>query len=150
MSNKKILIINGPNLNMLDQRDPAIYGGVSLDKAQKDCQQLGKELGLKIDFRQSNSEAELIDWIQKAVIEEPAEAIIINAAGYTHTSVAIRDALEIFTNPKVELHISNIFKREEFRKNSLLSDVVDAVISGFGISGYSIALLGVSNMISGK
>ena len=148
MSKKKVLIINGPNLNLLARRDKKTYGGVSLDKAKNDCTQLSKELGLEIDFRQSNNEAEIIGWIQDAL--DIADGIIINAAAYTHTSVAIRDALEMFDRAKVELHISNIYKREEFRKNSLISEVVDAVISGFGIDGYSIALLGINNLIDSK
>jgi 3-dehydroquinate dehydratase-2 len=142
---KKILILNGPNLNLLHKRDKKIYGDVSLEKIENDCKILAKELGLKVELRQSNSEGELVNIIQEAV--ENFDGIIINAAAYTHTSVAIRDALEIFQNPKIELHISNIFKREEFRQNSFLSDVVDAVISGLGIKGYTIALLAMNNMI---
>lgn len=146
---KKILILNGPNLNMLAKRDKEIYGhNASLEKARADCVQLALELGIEIDFKQSNNEGEIVTWIQSAI--GSADGIIINAAAYTHTSVAIRDALEIFHKPKVELHVSNIFKREEFRKHSYLSDVVDAVISGFGIDGYTIALLGMSNLIDNK
>ena len=145
---KKILILNGPNLNMLAKRDKKIYGGNSLEKAENDCRQLAKELGIEIDFKQSNNEGEIIELIQKAV--DNYSGIIINAAAYTHTSIAIRDALEIFNKVKVELHISNIYKREEFRKTSLISDVVDAVISGFGIDGYSLALLGASNLMDAQ
>lgn len=148
MSKKKVFIINGPNLNLLARRDKKIYGGQSLDKAKNDCLQLAKELGLEIEFRQSNEEGVIINWIQDAL--DIADGIIINAAAYTHTSVAIRDALEIFDRPKIELHISNIYKREEFRKNSLISNVVDAVISGLGIDGYSVALLGINNLIDNK
>ena len=148
MSKKKVLIINGPNLNLLARRDQKVYGGHSLDKAKNDCLQLAKELGLEVDFRQSNDEGVIVNWIQEAL--DVADGIIINAAAYTHTSVAIRDALEIFDRSKVELHISNIYKREEFRKNSLISGVVDAVISGFSIDGYSIALLGINNLIDNK
>jgi 3-dehydroquinate dehydratase-2 len=147
-ANKKIVIINGPNLNMLDKRDKKIYGDGNLEKAKQDCLQIAKELGMEIDFKQSNDEGEIVTWIQKAT--DDSDGIIINAAAYTHTSVAIRDALEIFDKPKVELHISNIFKREEFRHNSLISDMVNAVICGFGIDGYSIALLGINNLIDGK
>ena len=146
MSKKKILILNGPNLNLLAKRDAKIYGGGTLEKAKTDCLQLAKELHLEIDFRQSNFEGEIIEQIQQAI--EKFDGIIINAAAYTHTSVAIRDALEMFNGAKVELHISNIFKREEFRQTSFLSDVVDAVISGFGIDGYTLALLGIHNLIS--
>lgn len=142
---KKILILNGPNLNLLHKRDKKIYGDVSLEKIENDCQALAKELGVELLLKQSNNEGELVDFIQDAV--ENFDGIIINAAAYTHTSVAIRDALEIFQKPKIELHISNIFKREEFRQNSFLSDVVDAVISGLGVGGYTIALLAMNNMI---
>jgi 3-dehydroquinate dehydratase-2 len=142
---KKILILNGPNLNLLHKRDKKIYGDVSLEKIENDCRDLAKELGVEVVLKQSNNEGELVDFIQDAV--ENFDGIIINAAAYTHTSVAIRDALEIFQKPKIELHISNIFKREEFRQNSFLSDVVDAVISGLGVSGYTIALLAMNDMI---
>ncbi len=142
---KKILILNGPNLNLLHKRDQAIYGDSSLDKIFSDCEKLAKELGVEIDFQQSNNEGDLVDAIQNAI--DTCDGIIINAAAYTHTSVAIRDALEIFSKPKIELHISNIFKREEFRQHSYLSEVVDAVISGLGVQGYSISLLAINNMI---
>jgi 3-dehydroquinate dehydratase-2 len=141
---KKILILNGPNLNLLHKRDKQIYGDVSLEKIESDCVKLAKELKLEVVLKQSNSEGELVDFIQEAV--EKFDGIIINAAAYTHTSVAIRDALEIFKKPKIELHISNIFKREEFRQHSYLSDVVDAVISGLGTDGYGVALLAINNM----
>ncbi len=143
---KKILILNGPNLNLLHKRDRAIYGDLSLEKISSDCEKLAKECEIKIKFQQSNQEGDLVDMIQDAV--ENFDGIIINAAAYTHTSVAIRDALEIFKKPKIELHISNIFKREEFRRHSFLSDVVDAVISGLGADGYPIALLAIKNMIN--
>lgn len=148
MSKKKILILNGPNLNLLHKRDKAIYGDISLSKIENDCKSLAKELGVEVKLRQSNNEGELVDFIQEAV--DNFDGIIINAAAYTHTSVAIRDALEIFQNPKIELHISNIFKREEFRQNSYLSDVVDAVISGLGVDGYTIALLAMNNILDQK
>lgn len=142
---KKILILNGPNLNLLAKRDPKIYGGGSLEKAKADCLQLAKELDLEVDFRQSNFEGEIVEQIGQAI--DQFDGIIINAAAYTHTSIAIRDALEMFSGAKIELHISNIFKREEFRQNSFLSDIVNAVISGFGIDGYTLALLGINNLI---
>ncbi len=141
----KILILNGPNINILHKRDKSIYGNASLEKIEHDCLGLAKELDLEVELRQSNSEGELVSIIQEAI--DNFDGIIINAAAYTHTSVAIRDALEIFAGPKIELHISNIFKREEFRQNSYLSDIVDAVISGLGIDGYSIALLAINNMV---
>ncbi|OFW80716.1 MAG: type II 3-dehydroquinate dehydratase [Alphaproteobacteria bacterium RIFCSPLOWO2_01_FULL_40_26] len=142
---KKILILNGPNLNLLHKRDKKIYGDISLDKIAADCEKLAKELGVRIEFQQSNNEGELVDIIQNAA--EEFDGLIINAAAYTHTSIAIRDALEIFSKPKIELHISNIFKREEFRQHSFLSDVVDATISGLGVQGYTIALLAMNSMI---
>jgi len=141
----KILILNGPNLNLLHKRDAAIYGEASLEKIEHDCLGLAKELGLEVELRQSNSEGEIVNIIQEAI--DNFDGIIINAAAYTHTSVAIRDALEIFSGPKIELHISNIFKREEFRQTSFLSGVVDAVISGLGVDGYSISLLAMNNMV---
>jgi 3-dehydroquinate dehydratase-2 len=142
---KKILILNGPNLNLLHLRNQEIYGVASITKIEHDCRELAAELDLEIDFQQSNSEGDLVNAIQNAI--DDCDGIIINAAAYTHTSVAIRDALEIFDKPKIELHISNIFKREEFRQNSFLSDVVDAVISGLGVEGYTISLLAINNMI---
>ena len=144
MSKKKILIINGPNLNLLHKRDKAVYGDSSLEKIAKDCEILADEIGIKIEFAQSNSESEIVELIQNAV--DNFDGLIINAAAYTHTSVAIRDALEIFPYPKIELHISNIFKREEFRHHSFLSGTVDAVISGLGVNGYRIALMAINEL----
>ncbi len=145
---KKILILNGPNLNLLHKRDKEIYGDSSLQKIETDCQTLAKELGLEIEFKQSNNEGRLVDFIQDAI--DNFDGIIINAAAYTHTSIAIRDALEMFPKPKIELHISNIFKREEFRQNSFLSDVVTAVISGLGVDGYTISLFAINNLLDRK
>lgn len=142
---KKILILNGPNLNLLHKRDKSVYGNLSLADIETNCRNLAQKLNVSIDFRQSNNEGELVEIIQNAT--EDFDGIIINAAGYTHTSVAIRDALEIFHKPKIELHISNIFKREDFRQHSYLSDVVDAVISGLGTNGYEIALTAINDMI---
>ena len=109
---KKILILNGPNLNLLHKRDKEIYGDSSLEKIANDCMKIASEIDCYVEFKQSNSESEIVEEIQKAVDE--FDGIIINAAAYTHTSIAIRDSLEIFNKPKIELHISNIFKREEF------------------------------------
>ncbi len=145
---KKILVLNGPNLNLLHRRDKEIYGDSSLQKIEADCQALAKELGLEVEFKQSNNEGRLVDFIQDAI--DTYDGIIINAAAYTHTSVAIRDALEMFPKPKIELHISNIFKREEFRQNSFLSDVVTAVISGLGVDGYTISLFAINNLLDHK
>lgn len=145
MTNKKILIINGPNLNLLHKRDHTIYGNISLEKIKNNCLQLAKELELEINFIQSNSEAEIIEAIHNGI--DNSDGVIINAGAYTHTSIAIRDALEIYTKPKIELHLSNIFKREPFRHHSYLSGIVDAVISGLGSNGYTIALLAINDLI---
>lgn len=142
---KKFLIINGPNINLLHLRDKNIYGDSSLENIENECTQLAKELNIKVEFRQSNSEGGIVEEIQQAIGK--FDGIIINAAGYTHTSVAIRDALEIFDGKKIELHISNIFKRESFRHNSLISQMCDAQISGLGTDGYSIALLAINGMV---
>lgn len=143
MSN--ILILNGPNLNLLHKRDKEIYGDSSLMSIESECLNLATELNVKVEFRQTNSEGGMIEEIQQAI--EKYDGIIINAAGYTHTSVAIRDALEIYQGKKIELHISNIYKREDFRQNSLISAKVDAVISGLGDAGYLISLRAMKAMI---
>ena len=142
---KKILILNGPNLNLLHKRDSDIYGKISLEEIADDCAVIANECEVELEFKQSNSESDLVEIIQSAI--DDFDGLIINAAAYTHTSVAIRDALEMFKNPKIELHISNIFQREEFRQNSLISDVVDGVISGLGPDGYMISLTAMNNMI---
>ena len=131
----KVLIINGPNLNMLGTREPEIYGTVTLDEIGDRCRTLGAEYGLDIDFLQSNFEGQIVEWIQVAI--GSADAIVINAAAYTHTSVAIHDALKSYHGYKIELHISNPHLRESFRHNSFVSPVVDAVVAGFGVNGYT-------------
>lgn len=145
---KKVLIINGPNINMLHKRNKEVYGDVSLEKVKKQCLMVAKELGIVVDFKNSNSEGNIINFIQAAV--DKFDGIIINPAAYTHTSIAIRDALEIFQNPKVEVHISNIYKREEFRHRSLTAPVVDSVICGLGTDGYTIALLAINGLLKRK
>ena len=145
MKKKKILILNGPNLNLLHKRNKEIYGDSNLEKIERACSKLAKDIGINIEFIQSNFEGEIVSIIQEAI--DKFDGIIINAAAYTHTSIAIRDALEMFPNPKIELHISNIFKRETFRHHSNLSAVVDALISGLGTDGYGIALLAIDNLI---
>jgi 3-dehydroquinate dehydratase-2 len=142
----KILILNGPNINLLHKRDKETYGETSLAKIMSDCKELAKELDLEVVFKQSNIEGEIVSFIQEAL--DDFDAIIINAAAYTHTSIAIRDALEMFFKPKIELHISNVFKREEFRQKSMLSDVVTAVISGLGVDGYTLSILAINNLIN--
>jgi len=131
----KVLIINGPNLNLLGTREPEIYGTVTLDEIGDRCRTLGAEYGLDIDFLQSNFEGQIVEWIQVAI--GSADAIVINAAAYTHTSVAIHDALKSYHGYKIELHISNPHLRESFRHNSFVSPVVDAVVAGFGVNGYT-------------
>ena len=141
----KILILNGPNLNLLGTREPEIYGRETLSDIEQKCRLHGKGVGCEIDFRQSNSEGELVDWIQLA--EETSDGIIINPAAYTHTSVAIMDALKQFNSPIIEIHISNIFSREPFRHHSYISPVASGVICGFGAHGYSIALDAISQLV---
>ena len=135
---KRVLVLNGPNLNMLGTREPEIYGAVTLRDIEKLCRQTGEELGYSVDFRQSNHEGELVTWIQDA--RKTADAIIINPAAYSHTSVAILDALKSFGMPIVEVHLSNIHQREPFRHHSYVSSVAAGVICGFGATGYSLAL----------
>ena len=135
----KILFINGPNLNLLGEREQSQYGTITFNELKELCIEKSKELDIKIEFKQSNIEGEIVTWIQEA--KGVQDGIIINAAGFTHTSVAIRDALQIFEKPKIELHISNIYKREEFRKKSLISDVVTGGIFGLGSNGYILAIM---------
>jgi len=142
----RILIINGPNLNMLGTREPGIYGYDTLSDIEKMCVEEAKGLGLKIDFRQSNIEGEIITWIQQA----PAQGfsgIIINGGAYTHTSIAMMDALLILEMPIIEVHITNIFKREEFRHVSFVSPAAEGVICGLGSRGYPLALKAIAEMI---
>ena len=136
--NNKIIIINGPNLNLLGEREQSQYGTATLKEIEKTCLKKSKELGLEVEFTQSNIEGELVNIIQDS--RKKFNGIIINAAAFTHTSVAIRDALDIFKKPIIELHISNIYKREEFRQKSLISNVANGVICGFGAEGYIMAL----------
>ena len=142
----KILFINGPNLNLLGEREQSQYGTITFNELKELCIKKSKELDIKIEFKQSNIEGEIVTWIQEA--KEVQDGIIINAAGFTHTSVAIRDALQIFEKPKIELHISNIYKREEFRKKSLISDVVTGGIFGLGSNGYILAIIAMHKIIN--
>ena len=144
----KILFINGPNLNLLGEREHSQYGSITYDELQNICIKKSSELDINLEFVQSNIEGEIVTWIQKA--KENQDGIIINAAGFTHTSVAIRDALQIFKKPKIELHISNIYKREEFRKNSLISDVVDGGIFGLGSNGYILAIMAMHKKLKNE
>jgi 3-dehydroquinate dehydratase II len=135
---RKILVLNGPNLNLLGKRQPEIYGRLTLDQINKKIRSLAKELGVEIDIRQSNSEGDLVNWIQEA----PREfgAIVINPAAYTHSSVAIRDAITAAGIPAVEVHISNIYRREEFRKHSYIAGAAVGQIAGFGVQSYLLGL----------
>ena len=135
---KNIIIINGPNLNLLGEREQSQYGSITYDDLKNKCIKYSKDLGVNIEFTQSNIEGEIVTIIQKA--KEKFDGLIINAAGFTHTSVAIRDALTIFKKPSIELHISNIHKREEFRHKSMISDVVTGIICGLGSNGYILAI----------
>ena len=141
----KILFINGPNLNLLGEREQSQYGTITYEELKDICLKKSNELNIKLEFVQSNIEGEIVTWIQGA--KEKHDGIIINAAGFTHTSVSIRDALQIFNKPKIELHISNIYNREEFRKKSLLSDVVNGGIFGLGSNGYILAIMAMHKMI---
>ena len=142
---KKILVIHGPNLNMLGQREPDIYGHRTLDEIDKELKALGEDLGLQVESFQSNHEGVIVDRIQLAV--GSCDGILINPAAYTHTSIAIRDALSLLDIPVVEIHLSNIYKREHFRHKSLIADIVAARISGFGARGYLLALEGMAKML---
>ena len=141
----KILFINGPNLNLLGEREQSQYGTITYEELKDICLKKSNELDIKLEFVQSNIEGEIVTWIQKA--KENYDGVIINAAAFTHTSVAIRDALQIFDKIKIEVHISNIYKREEFRKKSLISDVVDGGIFGLGSNGYILAIMAMHKMI---
>ena len=141
----KIIIINGPNLNLLGEREQSQYGSISFDDLKIICKEKSEELGLNIEIVQSNIEGELVNQIQNSL--KNFDGIIINAAAFTHTSIAIRDALSIFKKPIIELHISNIYKREEFRHKSLISDVVTGGIFGLGANGYILAIIAMQKLL---
>ena len=140
-----ILVLNGPNLNLLGLREPQIYGHETLSDIEEICLEHAAELGLTVDFRQSNHEGQLVDWIQEA--RQMADGIILNAGAYSHTSIAILDALNAASVPTVEVHLSNIFRREEFRHNSYVSRVARGVICGFGAHGYELALSAIARLV---
>ena len=144
----KIIIINGPNLNLLGQREQSQYGSKDYNYLLEICKKRAEELDLKIEIKQSNVEGEIVNIIQKS--KEEFDGIIINAGGYSHTSVAIRDALDIFKKPIIELHISNIYKREEFRHKSIISGVVTGIICGLGINGYILAINSMHEMLKNE
>ena len=142
----KVFVLNGPNLNMLGVREPSIYGGKSLEEIGADCITAGKALGLEVDFRQTNHEGVLVDWIQEAATA--AEGIVMNPGAYTHTSVAIHDAIRAAGRPVIEIHLSNIFAREAFRHHSYVSPVAVGVICGLGPKGYLLALDTLKQLIT--
>ena len=146
--NNKIIIINGPNLNLLGEREQSQYGSITFEKLKENCIQKSKDLNLSLEFTQSNLEGELVDLIQGA--RNKFDGIIINAAAFTHTSVAIRDALDIFKKPIIELHISNIYKREEFRQKSLISDIATGGIFGLGDDGYILAIIAMQKLLKNE
>ena len=141
----RIIIINGPNINLLNEREQSQYGKLSFEELKEKCLKASKSLKIETEFYQSNIEGEIVTKIQES--RNKYDGIVINAAGFTHSSVSIRDALEIFKKPKIELHISNIYKREEFRQKSLISDVVTGVICGLGIDGYILAINAMQKLI---
>ena len=145
LMNNNIIIINGPNLNLLGEREQSQYGSITFDKLKENCLSKSKDLNINLEFCQSNIEGEIVTIIQEA--KSKFDGIIINAAGFTHTSVAIRDALDVYKKPIIELHISNIYKREEFRHKSLISDIATGGIFGLGDNGYILAIIAMQNML---
>ena len=146
--NNKIIIINGPNLNLLGEREQSQYGSMTYEDLKLNCMSKSKELGLNLEFAQSNVEGEIVDLIQDSI--EKFDGIIINAAAFTHTSIAIRDALSVFKKPVIEMHISNIYKREEFRHKSLISDIVTGGIFGLGSNGYILAIISMQKLLKNE
>ncbi|MDC3184694.1 type II 3-dehydroquinate dehydratase [Candidatus Pelagibacter sp.] len=144
----KIIIINGPNLNLLGEREQSQYGSDTFNELKEKCLKKSKEIGLEVNFIQSNLEGEIVNIIQEA--RKDYKGMIINAAGFTHTSVAIRDALSLFKKPIIELHISNIYKREEFRHKSLISDIATGGIFGLGTEGYILAIISIQKIIENE
>ncbi len=143
---KPIFVLNGPNLNLLGVREPHIYGADSLDDLHKRCEAKAGALGFEVVFRQSNKEGELVDWLNEARTE--ASAVVLNAAAYSHTSIAIYDAIKAMATPVVECHLSNPMAREAFRHKSMVSIAATGVISGFGAKGYELAIEAAANLVS--
>ena len=146
--NNKIIIINGPNLNLLGEREQSQYGSTTFDQLKENCLKESNKIGIEVEFAQSNIEGELVNLIQDA--RKKYDGMIINAAGFTHTSVAIRDALDLFKKPIIELHISNIYKREEFRHKSLISDIATGGIFGLGVEGYILAIISIEKILKNE
>tara|TARA_B100000945_G_scaffold33194_1_gene22596 strand:+ start:2355 stop:2801 length:447 start_codon:yes stop_codon:yes gene_type:complete len=145
---QKILVINGPNLNLLGTREKEKYGETSLKDIEKKCIEYSKKIDIEIDFKQSNVEGEIVNYIQNS--KDKHQGIIINAGGYTHTSVAILDALLAVKKPTIELHITNIYKREDFRHKSLISKAANGIICGLGVDGYIMAIDGIKKIIKNE
>ena len=146
--NNKIIIINGPNLNLLGEREQSQYGSTTFEELKMNCLKKSNEIGINLEFAQSNIEGEMVNLIQHARNEY--DGMIINAAGFTHTSVAIRDALDLFKKPIIEIHISNIYKREEFRHKSLISDIATGGIFGLGAEGYILAIISIQKILQNE
>ena len=146
--NNKIIIINGPNLNLLGEREQSQYGSITFGELKVNCLEKANEIGIELEFTQSNIEGELVDLIQDS--RKKYDGMIINAAGFTHTSVVIRDALDLFKKPIIELHISNIYKREEFRHKSLISDIATGGIFGLGADGYILAIISMQKILKNE
>lgn len=142
-----ILVLNGPNLNLLGTREPEVYGRTTLAELEEFCRANGEALGLSVDCRQSNREGELVDWIQEA--RDSTQGLILNPAGYSHTSIALRDAVSAVGLPLIEVHLSNIHKRESFRHHSYISGVAEGVICGLGVEGYRLALQALAQKLKG-
>ncbi len=143
---KPVFVLNGPNLNLLGTREPAIYGGETLADVRRRTETRAKALGLEVDFRQTNSEGTLVDWIQEA--RDRAGGIVINAGAYTHTSIAMLDALNAAAMPVVELHLSNVFRRERFRHKSYVTPAAEGLICGFGPKGYELAIDAMADLLA--
>jgi 3-dehydroquinate dehydratase-2 len=146
---KTAYVLNGPNLNLLGTREPKIYGRAKLADVERLCRQTAKQHGFEVEFRQSNHEGEIVDWVHEAAAKDAA-GIIINAGAYTHTSIALRDAIAAVKLPVVEVHISNVFARESFRHHSHIAAVASASLCGFGVTGYALAISGLSALVTGR
>jgi 3-dehydroquinate dehydratase-2 len=142
---RTVFVLNGPNLNMLGKREPGIYGGKTLADIEADCKQAGADLGIAVDFRQTNHEGVLVDWLHEA--NDRAEAVCINPGAYGHTSIALHDAIRAISKPVIELHLSNIHAREEFRHKTWTAPAVKGIICGFGAHSYILALHAAKELI---
>ena len=142
---KKILIINGPNINLIGTRETDIYGKTDISEIEDQCKNKGININLEIDFRQTNSEGEIINWLHE--VNNNFEGLIINPAGYTHTSISILDSLKTIKKPKIEVHLSNIYSREEYRKQSITGEGVNGIICGFGVNSYILAIEAIKKLI---